>query len=310
MLHSQWYVSTDLVPIESWNSNPFSIPPALPEPQSPPPARRVVITRGSTTPISIGCDSHEASSLTPTLETRQEVLMKTIEQPSLEQLAHRKSALERKQRQRAREKARSHQAMVDHLERIKGDKMNAEAIVRRTQRNQCTLGEISPGVDANNLIDALLMAREFARALSIPDVQEGESLYDFERRVFDAWVNFDNFVGRNDAGGHFHFAGGGGAPYLNRETGELSPGHGKSYWLEHCGGFDECWKSLPGAKETIELASLPRLRKLKRPESPTPAPKATSAPTPPPPIPQPQPEAINFAWIAPNAQRYLRGGSI
>jgi hypothetical protein len=77
--------------------------------------------------------------------------MKTIEQPSLEQLAQRKAALERKQRQRAREKAKSHQAMVDHLERVKGDKMNAEGLIRRTNRNQCTLGEIRPGVDARTL---------------------------------------------------------------------------------------------------------------------------------------------------------------
>jgi len=144
--------------------------------------------------------------------------MRTIEQATPEQLAKRKSNLERKQRQRAREKARSHQAMVDHLERIKGDKMNAEGIARRTKRNQCMLGEISPGVGATNLDDALLVAREFARALSIPDVQESESLYDFERRVFDAWVNYEGF-----RGGH-NSSDGGGAPYLNRLTGELSRG--------------------------------------------------------------------------------------
>src|SRR5580704_2500435 len=192
--------------------------------------------------------------------------MKTIEQPSLEQLVQRKAALQRKQRQRAREKARSHQAMVDHLEGLKADRMNTQSLARRASRNQCMLGEVSPGVDARTLEEALEVAREMARALNAPDVREGESLYDFERRVFDAWVNYDKFVGHNDAGGHFPFAGGGGAPYLNRDTGELSPGHGKNYWIEHCGGFDECWKSLAGAKETIELASLPRLRKLKRPE--------------------------------------------
>src|SRR5580698_5799971 len=189
--------------------------------------------------------------------------MKTIEQPSLEQLVQRKAALQRKQRQRAREKARSHQAMVDHLEQIKGDRMNAEAIARRTQRNQSMLGEVAPGVDARTIDEALEVAREMARALNISDLRESESLYDFERRVFDAWVNYDRFVGRNDAGGHFPFAGGGGAPYLNRETGELSPGHGKQYWVEHCRGFDECWKALAGAKEKIDLASLPKLKKLK-----------------------------------------------
>src|ERR1700722_20655047 len=123
------------------------------------------------------------------------------------------------------------------------------------------LGEISPGADARTLKEALEVDREMARALTISDVQEGESLVDFERRVFDACVNCDNFVGSNDAGGNFSFAGGGGAPYLNRESGELSPGRGKDYWTEHCGGFDECWKALPGAKETIELASLRRWRK-------------------------------------------------
>ena len=233
--------------------------------------------------------------------------MKTIEQPSLEQLAQRKGALERKRRQRAREKARSHQAMVDHLESLKAERMNAQGLARRVTRGQCMLGEVAPGVDARTLEEALEVAREMARALNVSDVRESESLYDFERRVFDSWVNYDRFVGRNDAGGHFPFAGGGGAPYLNRETGELSPGHGKNYWIEHCGGFDECWKSLAGAKETIELASLPRLRKLKRPEESKPEPKAAPAPTPLAPIPQRPPNAINFAWIPPNAHRYLHG---
>jgi hypothetical protein len=229
--------------------------------------------------------------------------MKAIEQPSLEQLAQRKAALGRKQRQRAREKARSHQAMVDHLESLKADRMNAEAIARRIQRNQCMVGEVSPGVDARTLDEALEVAREMARALNVSDVRETESLYDFERRVFDAWVNYDKFVGHNGAAG-----GGGHGPHLNRETGELSPGRGKDYWIECCGNFDECWKALPGAKEKIDLASLPKLKKLKRPEESKPEPKATPAPKPVAPIPQPQPEAINFSWVAPNAQRYLHGG--
>jgi hypothetical protein len=101
--------------------------------------------------------------------------MQRIEQPTMEQMMRRKANLERKQRQRAREKARSFQAMQAHLEKVKGDEMNAEGIARRTKRNQCMLGEISPGVDATNLDDALLVAREFARALSIPDVQEAEN---------------------------------------------------------------------------------------------------------------------------------------
>jgi hypothetical protein len=234
--------------------------------------------------------------------------MQTIEQPTPQQLSTRKSNLQRKQRQRAREKARSHQAMVDHLEQIKGDRMNAEAIARRVARGQCMLDEVSPGVDARTVEEAMDVAREMARGLVVPDVMEGECLLDFERRVFDAWVNYDKFVGRNDAGGHFPFAGGGHAPYLSRETGELSPGHGKQYWVEHCGGFDQSWKSLAGAKEKIDLASLPKLKRLKRPEESKPAPKATPAPTPPPPIPQRQPTSINFVWIPPDAQRFLNSG--
>ena len=228
--------------------------------------------------------------------------MQRIEQPTMEQMMTRKANLERKQRQRAREKARSHHAIQEHLEKVKGDCMNADGIARRTKRNQCSLGEISPGVDAANLDDALLVAREFARALSIPDVQEGESLHDFERRVFDAWTNYEGFRGGNNS------SDGGGAPYLNRLTGELAPGLGKDYWVEHCGGFDECWQAFPGAKKTLDLAALPKLKKLKRFEEPKPESKATPALTLPAPIPQQQPDAINFAWIPPAAQRYLHGG--
>jgi hypothetical protein len=163
------------------------------------------------------------------------------------------------------------------------------------------LGEIIPGVDAANLDDALLVAREFARALSIPDVQESESLHDFEHRVFDAWVNYEGFRGG------YNSSDGSGAPHLNRQTGELSPGRGKTYWQEHCGGFDECWQALPGAKKKLDLAALPKLKKLKRPEEPKPEPKALVPPTPAP-IPQPQPDAIHFTYVPPDAQRYLHGG--
>jgi hypothetical protein len=232
--------------------------------------------------------------------------MKAIEDPSMKQLAERKAALERKQRQRAREKARSHQAMVDHLERLKGDRMNAEGIARRTQRNQCMFGETAPGIDARTVEQALEVAREMARGLVISDVQEGESLLHFERRVFEAWVNFDKFVGRDDAGGNFPFAGGGHAPYLNRETGELSPGHGRDYWVNHCGSFEQCWRPLPGAKEKIDLTTLPKLKKIRKPEEPKPEPIPTPPPPPTQPIPQ-QPNAIHFMYVPPDAHKYLNG---
>lgn len=183
-----------------------------------------------------------------------------------------------------------------------GDRMNEEGIARRTKRNQCVLGEISPGVDATNLDDALLVAREFARALSMPDVQETESLYDFERRVFNAWVNYEGFRGGDNS------SDGGGAPYLNRSTGELFPGLGKSYWEEYCGGFDQSWEALPAAKKTLDLAALPKLKKIRKPEEPKFELKATPAPALPAPIPQQQPDAIHFMYMPPDAHQYLNGG--
>jgi hypothetical protein len=236
--------------------------------------------------------------------------MLAVDKPTLEQLAKRKANLERKQRQRAREKARSHHAIQEHLERVRGDRMNAEGLARRTKRNECMFGETSPGIDARTIDEAVEVAREMARALTVSDVEEGESLNDFERRVFDAWINYDKFLGRDDAGGRSPFAGGGHAPYLNRETGELSPGLGKDYWVNHCGGFDECWQALPGAKKKLDLGSFPKLKKLKQPEESKPELKAAPAPAPPAPIPQQQPDAIHFMYVPPDAQRYLHGGRI
>jgi hypothetical protein len=227
--------------------------------------------------------------------------MQSLEQPTPQQLAKRKANLERKQRQRAREKARSFQAMQAHLEKIKGDRMNAEGDALRTKRNECMFGEISPGVDARTIEEALEVAREMARALNISDVLEGESLHDFERRVFDAWVNYEGFrAGYNSSDG-------GGAPYLNRQTGELSPGRGKLYWQDYCGGFDECWQALPGARKTLDLAALPKLKKLKRTEESKPELKATPPPALPTPIPQQQPDAIHFMYVPPDARRFLNG---
>jgi hypothetical protein len=228
--------------------------------------------------------------------------MQTIEQATPEQLAKRKANLERKQRQRAREKARSFQAIQAHLEKIKGDRMNAEGIARRTKLNQCSFGEVSPGVDASTIEDALEVAREMARALDCLDVLENESLYDFERRVFNAWVNYEGFRGG------YNSSDGGGAPYLNRLTGELSPGFGRPYWEEYCGGFDECWQPLPSARTKLDLAKLPKLKTIKKTEEFKPEPKATPALTLPAPIPQQQPDAIHFMYVPSDAQRYLTGG--
>ncbi len=114
-------------------------------------------------------------------------------------------------------------------------------------------------VRVKTIDEALEVAREMAYALSLSDVQEGESLHDFERRVFDAWTNYEGFSGGSNS------CDGGGAPHLNRQTGELSTGRGKLYWQEYCGGFDECWKPLPGAKKKLDLATLPKRSPNSRP---------------------------------------------
>jgi hypothetical protein len=180
--------------------------------------------------------------------------------------------------------------------------MNAEGIARRMKLNQCSSGEVSPGVDAKTIEEALEVAREMARALTVSDVQEGESLHDFERRVFNAWVNYEGFRGG------YNSSDGCRAPFLNRSTGELSPGSEKPYWEERCGSFDQSWEALPGAKKKLDLA-LPKPKKIKKTEGFKPEPKAIPVAPPPPPI-RSKPAVINFAWISPDAQRYSHGGRI
>ena len=47
--------------------------------------------------------------------------------------------------------------------------MNAEGVALAVRnRNQCSLGEISPGVDVRTVEEALEVAREMARALDLP----------------------------------------------------------------------------------------------------------------------------------------------
>jgi hypothetical protein len=243
-------------------------------------------------------------NLTAQAPPREVPMIEAIKNPTSEQLAIRAANRQRKRIQRAKEKARSDRAVLRYFDRLQAAKINADGIAWQQKRNLCTLGEIAPGVDAKTVDEALEVAREFARALGTPDVQDGESLLDFERRVFEAWVNYDKFVGRDDAGGN-HPDAGGHAPYLNRETGELSPGHGRTYWIDHCGGFEKCWMPLPGAKVKIDIASLPKLRKLKQPEEPKPAPK----PVPPTPTLVISPQNVaHFAWIPPRGHHYLNGG--
>jgi hypothetical protein len=145
---------------------------------------------------------------------------------------------ERQQRHRDRKRGRSIQ---EREEAEFAHRVNVEGLNHRVKEQKCFVGELFPGVDAANVGDALQIAREFARALGIADVQQCETLAEFERRVFEWWA---------DRGG----------PFLNRQTQQLSPGWGKNYWLDRCGGFDKSWAPLPGSDQVIDTQSLPELR--------------------------------------------------
>jgi hypothetical protein len=147
--------------------------------------------------------------------------------------AQRRQNRERQQRFRDRKKLSREEA--DYAAEV-----NEKELDSRVKAGKCFLGEVSPGIDADNLTDALQVAREMARALGVVDVQPGESLLALERRVFDAWTDR-------------------GAPFLIRTTQELVSGWGRDYWLEHCGGFDESWTALSGSNAPVDVSSLPDL---------------------------------------------------
>jgi hypothetical protein len=141
----------------------------------------------------------------------------------------------RERQQRFRDRKKLSREEADYA-----DEVTKEGLDFRVKAGMCFLGEMAPGIDANNLTDALQVAREMARAVGISDVLSGESLLDFERRTFDAWANR-------------------GAPFLIRGTQTILPGWGADYWLEHCGRFDEVWTALPGSNAVIDIGALPEL---------------------------------------------------
>jgi hypothetical protein len=136
--------------------------------------------------------------------------------------------------------------------------MNEEGSRDRLTRNICFFGEVSPGVDAQTIADALQVCREFARALNQSDVQQHETLRDFELRIGRVWAEH-------------------GGPFLNRKTQQLSPGWGagtyaKTYWLP----FEEKYKPLPGAAQQIDIENLSPLPEIPQGQKP-PAPIEVSA---------------------------------
>jgi hypothetical protein len=160
----------------------------------------------------------------------------------------------RERQQRFRDRQKLSREEIEHA-----NKVNEDGRKERAASGHCFLGEVSPGIDADNVADALQVAREMARAIGSADVQQRETLLDFERRTFDAWAryNYWQMRSRQDKWGNIN-TGHGGGPFLNRQTQELSPGWGKDYWLDN-GGFDAKWVPLPGSDAVIDVSSLPEL---------------------------------------------------
>ena len=158
----------------------------------------------------------------------------------------------RKRKQRDKDRVTLAIKMQDYVSKEHFRQMNEEGRRHRLELGRCFFGEVSPGVDARTIEDALQVAREFARALGQPDIQETETLYDFELRVGRIWAER-------------------GGPFLNRTTQQLSRGwgegtYGEGFWIP----FEEKYKytPIPGAKKKLDLTSLPALPPLPEPHQP------------------------------------------
>jgi hypothetical protein len=122
---------------------------------------------------------------------------------------------------------------------------NKRDLRQRVLKGLCLLGEVSPGVDADNIQAALQVAREMARAMGSPDIVAGESLLQFEERTWTGWTHYEGF---KEVGSKYDSVPGA-CPCLNRSTQKLSPGWGNDYWL--AGGFKKSWTPLPGSDVPI-----------------------------------------------------------
>jgi hypothetical protein len=203
---------------------------------------------------------------------------------------------ERQRRHREREKQKRARS-------IEAQRLASER-AERMRRDLHFFSESAPGHDAQTCAEELQIHREFLRALGQVDVQPGETLRTLAKRVFGAWLT-GPFTCRS-YGTPFY------VPAFNRTSQQFDPdfGFGIGDVL-----FDEVWTPPTNSNgdELIDAAALPKLSKRWKAKPKTSEAKIELAPpptAPPAPIPQQQPDAINFAWIPPDAQRYLRGGTI
>jgi hypothetical protein len=215
-------------------------------------------------------------------------------EPTEQELTIRTGNRERQRLHRKRQKQKRARAL--EAQRLASEREE------RMRRGPHFFGESSPGRNASTCSDELQIHREFLRALGKEDVRSGETLRTVAQRAFEAWLT-GRYTCRS-CGPPFY------VPAFNRVRQEFDPDFG---FAIGDAPFDEIWTPLKDCTgdELIDVAALPKLSKLSKgkPEKLEPTVEAASPqPVLPAPIPQHQPNAINFAWIQPNAQRYLHGG--
>jgi hypothetical protein len=216
-------------------------------------------------------------------------------EPTEQQLVVRAGNRERQRRHRQREAQKK-----DHS--IEAQRVASERAERK-RRNLHFFGESSPGRDAQTCVEELQIHREFLRALEEPDVQPGETLGAVAKRTREGWVKGPFACGLYGPPIY--------VPAFDRTNQRFDPEFG---FTIGDAPFEDIWtppKDCTG-DELIDLGALPKLpkRSKSKPEILEPKVEPAPPPTAPPPIPQQQPDAINFAWIPPDAQRYLHGGKI
>ena len=205
---------------------------------------------------------------------------------------------------------RKRQRRHRHREKQKrGHSIEAQRVAsERAERNRRALyffGESSPGCNANDFADELQIHREFLRALGKEGVEDAETLRAVVKRAFEAWLT-GPFTCRS-YGPPFY------VPAFDRTHQRFDPDFG---FAIGDAPFEEIWtppKHCTG-NELIAVAALPQLPKLSKAKPRTSEakiePETLPRQAPPAPIPQQQPDSITFAWIPPEAQRYLHGGRI
>jgi hypothetical protein len=213
-------------------------------------------------------------------------------EPTEQQLVVRAGNRERQRRHRQREaEKRAHAIEAQQV---------ASERAERKRRGLHYFGESSSGCNANNFEDELQIHREFLRALGKEDVKHGETLRTVAKRAFEAWLTGP--FACQSYGPPFY------VPAFDRTSQQFDPDFG---FTIGDAPFEESWtppKDCTG-DELIDVAALPKLPKLSKSKPEILEPKVEPAlpPTAPPPILQQQPDAISFAWIPPDAQRYLNG---